>query len=190
MPTDEEYVERIGQYHSHGELLALIDGLQYGSDPFWSLGKAFEYGLVRAFELENVPVKYPYHITGIAGGLDEKPGIIEQIDGVVYVDPIAAIIESKDYDQPIDIEPIAKLRFRLERRPTGTIGVIFSRKGITRPAAYLLRNSQPKNILLWQQKEIGEALRRKYMSRGLISKYRHMVEYGLPDYNLLREFET
>ena len=93
----------------------------------------------------------------------------------------------KDYNNNVDIEPIAKLRFRLELRPPGTIGVIFTRKEVTDPARYLVRNSFPKNILLWQGDEIELALEQKRLTKGLLTKFRHAVEHGLPDFNLKAE---
>ncbi|MFN9817569.1 MAG: ParA family protein, partial [Pseudanabaena sp.] len=44
-------------------------------------------------------------------------------------------VESKDFaDKKVDIAPIAKLRNQLLRRPTATVGLVFSRTGFTDPA--------------------------------------------------------
>ena len=82
----------------------------------WDPGFAFEYMVLRAFELEGAETKYPYsvHMDGVE---------IEQIDGFVYLKEfnLPLIIESKDKDAPQNIEPIAKLRNQLMRRPAGAI---------------------------------------------------------------------
>jgi len=188
MPSENEYERLIRELNSHEAIRSLLENVSSGQGVAgWDLGKAFEYGILRAFELEMAEVRYPFHVVGRAGGMDGRPGIIEQVDGVVYWKNLCVLVESKDYDQNVDIEPIAKLRFRLERRPPGTLGLIFTRREITEPASYLIRNTYPKNILIWQGDEIDLALREARMCDGLMRKYRHAVEYGLPDYNLKAE---
>jgi hypothetical protein len=188
MPSETEYERLIKDLNSHAAILELLDRSSIANGAVgWSLGRAFEYGILRAFELEGAEVRYPFHVVGRGGGMDGRPGIIEQVDGVVYWKNLCVLVESKDYDHNVDIEPIAKLRFRLERRPPGTIGLIFTRREITEPASYLIRNTHPKNILVWQGDEIDLGLRQARMCDGLIRKYYHAVEYGLPDYNLKAE---
>lgn len=71
----------------------------------------------------------------------EAPGIgarsLEQIDGAIHVGGLHVIVESKDQAASQDIEPIAKLRNQLLRRPSGAVGVCFSTGGFT-PSARLL----------------------------------------------------
>lgn len=188
MATDVQCRLRIGKLASHAAVLKLLSR-PAESGGFWTPGTAFEYGILRAFELEigSTNVVYPFPVVAPNGSADRKPGTIEQVDGVVYLPSLAALIESKDFEAHVDIEPIAKLRMRLECRPAGTLGIIFTRHGLTEPASYLLRHTHPKNILVWQGQEIDVAIRKKKLRAGLMAKYRHAVEYGLPDYNLQRE---
>jgi hypothetical protein len=77
---------------------------------FWDEGKALEYLVLRAFQLDGAEVAWPYTVK-------VKDRIVEQIDGVMYVDSLACLIECKDTSQEVNIEAIAKLRNQLLRRP-------------------------------------------------------------------------
>jgi hypothetical protein len=151
--------------------------IQVRDTPGWEAGKAFEYLVLRAFELEGAEVRWPYSVR-IDGN------ILEQIDGVIYTDGLACLIECKDQNIKTNIEPIAKLRNQLLRRPGSAIGVVFSSKGFTEPAVTLARFSSPQTILLWESEEIGFALKNSHMRKGLIIKYRACIEHGFPNYNI------
>jgi hypothetical protein len=138
------------------------------------LGKAQEYLILRAFEVEGATVVWPYEVS--SGGKT-----LEQIDGVVYVKGLASLIESKDYSDPINFEPIAKLRQQLSRRPPATLGSCFSKSGFTEEAMLLAERSTPQNVLLWHGDEIKYALSKNWMCKGLVAKYRYSVEKALPD---------
>lgn len=143
-------------------------------------GKALEYSILRAFEIEGATVRWPYSVK-----MDGDE--IEQIDGVVYSDGLSCLIECKDQNSNVNVEPIAKLRNQLLRRPSGVIGVVFSRTGFTEPAQTLARFTAPQTILLWSGDEFEFALTKKYMRKGLLAKFRNCIEHGLPDYNLAVE---
>jgi hypothetical protein len=176
MPTDAEYADRISQY-DRDDLLTLWEEIEQGDTPDWEAGKAFEYLVLRAFQLEGAEVRWPYSVH-----IGEE--LVEQIDGVVYTNGLACMVESKDYNKSINIEPIAKLRNQLSRRPATTIGVVFSHHGFTNSAITLASFVGPQTILLWPGPEIVFGLRNQYMCQGLIMKYRHFVEHGLPDFNI------
>ena len=146
----------------------------------WKPGKAFEYLILRAFELEGAEVRWPFSV-------DIEGNVVEQIDGVIYADGLSVIVESKDWTDRVNIEPIAKLRNQLLRRPSGSIGVIFSREGFTEPAITLAHYLSPQTILLRGGEEIAFALENRYMRQGLLAKYRYCVERGLPDYDIRLE---
>ena len=153
--------------------------IEAGVTPGWPKGLAFEYLVIRAFEYEGAEVRYPYRVPG------ENVDILEQIDGTVYALNTAFLVESKDFRKKrTTVEPIAKLRLRLERRPPSTIGILFSRQGLTVAA---LEVGLPRNILLWQGDEIAVAIRNQKMLEGLRIKLRHAIEDGVRDYNLLGE---
>ena len=179
VPTDSEYREKICAL-DHAGLVELWGALEVGATPGWEPGKAFEYSILRAFQLEGARVTWPYRVE--LGGEE-----VEQIDGVILLDSLFCVVESKHYVRPINIEPIAKLRNQLARRPAAAIGLVFSYKGFTEPARLLTRYLSPQTILLWTGGEIGFALNEQRMVHGLRLKFKHAVEHGLPDLNLLGE---
>lgn len=176
MSTAEEYETRIRTY-DWDRLIILWQAVIARDTPDWAAGKALEYIIMRAFQLDGADVMYPYRVL-LAG--EEA----EQIDGLVYTDGLACLIECKDLTNKVNIEPIAKMRNQLLRRPSPTIGAIFSRSGFTDPALILAQFNAPQTILLWDVDEIEYALRERYMRRGLIDKYRYCISHGYPDYNI------
>lgn len=159
-------------------LRALWDNIENRSTPGWDAGQAFEYLVIRAFQLDGARVRWPYRVTLF----DEE---VEQIDGAVHCSGLSCLVESKDFaDKTVDIAPIAKLRNQLLRRPAGTVGLMFSRTGFTNPAISLSCFSLPQAILLWNGAEIRYALEQERICELLILKYRACVEEGLPNYDV------
>ena len=176
MPTPQEYQDLI-QSHDHDDLLDLHTNRNRVP---WNAGKALEYLIIRAFELEGCTVRYPYSVM-----LDETE--VEQVDGVVYFEHYSIMIETKDWSTSVNIEPIAKIRNQLLRRLVNTIGLIFSQQGFTEPAATLARFTAPQTILLWDGKELTWALNEHKMRESFQKKYRSSIEDGNPLYNILEE---
>lgn len=177
MTTAAEY-ESLIKSLQWDELRSLWDNIDKRSTPNWDAGKAFEYLVIRAFELDGAEVRYPYNVR-----LFEEE--IEQIDGAIHISGFSCLVESKDFtDKKVDIAPIAKLRNQLLRRPTTTVGAVFSRTGFTDPARTLSRFLSPQAILLWDGNEIEYALNNEKICELLILKYRVCIEDGLPDYNV------
>jgi len=173
------YEKQISQYDQDG-LLNLWQAIEARDTPGWASGKALEYLVLRAFQLEGAEVRWPYSVRIDAGEM-------EQIDGVVYSDGFACLIECKDEAKEVNVDPIAKLRNQLLRRPGAAIGIIFSRSGFTESAVTLAKFVSPQTILLWPGDEIDYALRKKYMRKGLVAKFRYCIEYGFPDYDIKGE---
>lgn len=148
----------------------------------WSPGKALEYLLLRAFEIEGAEVEWPYSVRDEIAG-----GVLEQIDGVVYCDGLACLIEAKDVATALNVEPLAKLRNQLMRRPSIAIGAVFSRSGYTQPALTLARFLAPQTILLWEADDIDVALPSSGMRRGLRVKFRSAIQSGEFHYALAAE---
>lgn len=142
MPTGKEYEAKIANYN-WDDLIKLWSEIESGDTPGWGAGKALEYLVLRAFELDGAEVTWPYSVR-VDG--DE----LEQIDGVVYSKGLACIIECKDLRKKVNIVPIAKLRNQLLRRPATISGIVFSRKGFTRNAVKLATLISPQTILLWE----------------------------------------
>jgi hypothetical protein len=176
MPTAAQYEEQIRRLRRPG-LLALWRQIKAGTPPGWEHGKALEYLVVRAFELEGAAVVYPYEVRD--GRL-----LIEQIDGVVYADQLTCLLESKDLGKPLDHDPLADLRDQLQRRPPSVIGCCASTSGFTLNARRRAVLTAPQRILLWEAPEIEYALSKGKMCRGLYAKYRHCVERAMPDFNI------
>lgn len=142
----------------------------------WPKGKAFEHLILRAFELEGAEVIWPYTV-------QLNGDVVEQIDGMVIFDGISCIIEAKDKNSNLNIEPMAKLRNQLLRRPAGILGSIFASGGFTEPAVTLAHFMAPQAILLWQGPEIGPLIANQKFREALIWKYRVLIQHGKPDYD-------
>jgi Restriction endonuclease len=179
MTTGAEYEQRVTSY-GWDEILRLWNEIQLGDTPGWEPGKALEYLTLRAFQLEGAEVTYPYSVV-----LEEEE--IEQIDGAIYSDNLACLIECKDLIGRVNIEPIAKMRNQLLRRPASAVGIVFSRNGFTYAATTLARYISPQTILLWTGDELKYALEQRLLRSSLLRKYRICVQEGLPDYEIRPE---
>lgn len=159
--------------HELRDLWLKIQGGKTGAAG-WAAGKALEYFVLRAFQLDGAKIRWPYEVR-----LDGET--VEQIDGVIHQGPISVVVETKDQQDPANVEPLAKLRSQLLRRPAGTIGMVVSKSGFTSPARTLAGFMAPTTILLWEGAEIDLALESKQpqpFRRGLDWKYRLAVEEG------------
>ena len=184
--TANEYERLIRQY-DYKKLIKLWENVKKSEAiKGWGTGKAFEYLILRGFELEGGETRYSYSVTMGEVVYSEEKRTIEQIDGAIYLEGLSFLVECKDQSEDIDIEAIAKLRNQLLRRPAGIIGVVFSRTAFTDSAVRLARFVSPQAILLVTGAEIDAALRGKYLCKGLVAKYRACVEKGMPDYNIER----
>jgi hypothetical protein len=185
MAKEEEYRETIQQY-SWEELSDLWEAIKAGNTPDWGNGKAFEYLVLRAFQLEGAYVVWPYPVTIGELTRTETNGTAEQIDGFIHtVDGLACLVECKNYGKDkVNLEPIAKLRNQLLRRPSAVIGIVFSRSGFTDLASLLARFIAPQTILLWGGDEVEIALKNQWFCKGLTAKYRVCAQKGLPDYHI------
>jgi hypothetical protein len=177
MASHKEYEERMQRF-DHGGILRLWDAILAGDVPDWDPGKAFEYLILRAFQLEGAAVVWPYSVR------DANNEELEQIDGAVFVRELHGLVEAKDHAAKVDVGPVAKLRSQLLRRPAASIGLAISRSGFSDPAVALVRYMAPQTILLWQGTEIDLALKKQKMVDGLERKYRYAVTHGWPDLNL------
>ena len=162
----------------------LWEAIQSGDTPAWPPGRALEYLVVRAFELSGAEVRYPYSVHVSVGGAASEE--LEQIDGMVFANGLWCLCEAKDTTDPQNIEPIAKLRNQLLRRPAGCIGLAFSVNGFTEPAKLATHFMGEHAILLWSGDDIDWGLRNGFAD-ALHKKYRFAVESGLRDYSLLAE---
>ena len=179
MTTNAEYQARI-QTFDRSRLLTLWDHIQRNETPDWEPGKALEYLVIRAFELENAEVAYPFSVQ--MGGT-----IVEQIDGAVHTNGLSCLVECKDQAGNVNIDPIAKLKNQLSRRPSGVIGLMFSSTSFTEATVYLSQYNMNQAVLLWDREDINYGITQQFMCRGLFKKYWYCVQSGQPDYSLLLE---
>lgn len=135
------------------DLLALYEGVEAGDTPGWPRGRAFEYLVLRCFELDGARVTYPFRVT-------EQGETLEEIDGAFQIDGRAYLVETKDREAGVQIAPIAKLRNQLLRRPAGVVGIVFARSGFTAPARTLASYCAPQAVLLWEGAELKWLLER------------------------------
>ena len=89
MPTNAEYQARI-QLLDWAGLRDLWNKIKVSDAPEWAPGKAFEYLVLRMFDLDECNVKWPYTVT-FSGGQ-----VIEEIDGSIRVNGLYCLVESKD----------------------------------------------------------------------------------------------
>jgi hypothetical protein len=184
MTTESEYKTKI-QTYSALELPDLWQNIQEGNTQDWAAGKAFEYLILRAFELEKAEVRYPYSVPMSTISSSNSNRDMEQIDGVVYTQGVACLVECKDYTAAINFEPIAKLRSQLMRRPSATIASIFSMAGFTDPALTLLNFIHPQTILAWEKDEITYCLEKENFCNSLVKKYRKAIELGTYNFSAI-----
>jgi hypothetical protein len=177
MTTEAEYQARITSYDWDDLSILWSEIKTKNTSNFWDEGKALEYLVLRAFQLDGAEVAWPYTVK-------VQDRIVEQIDGVVYVDSLACLIECKDTSKEVNIEAIAKLRNQLLRRPAAAIGSVFSRSGFTEATVTLTGFVAPQTILLWGGKEIEYSLTNKSICKFLIKKYRVFVQKCIPNYDI------
>jgi hypothetical protein len=178
MPTNAEYEAAIRRLKWSG-LQKLWENIKSGSiDPWWPKGKAFEYLVIRMFELDKAQVTWPYPVDIFDGQAKE------QIDGAVRFGGSHWLVESKDEDDKIAIDPIAKLRNQMLRRPWGTIGLVFTSTNFTPSAVLMTHFALPQPILLWTGAEVEHALGRKKICVFAQEKYRMCVERGVVDFDI------
>lgn len=178
MPTREQYEAMIRRLDWVG-LRGLWGQIKFGDTPGWDPGKAFEYLVLRAFELDGAGVRWPFGVS-----LYGQTEVVEEIDGSVRVGGLYSLIESKDESGNVAIAPIAKLRNQLLRRPAGTFGMVFSSRGFTEPAIQLAHFALPQSILLWTGDQVEYALDRENIGELCEQKYRMCVDYGMIDFDV------
>ncbi len=167
---------KVAEAWKRDEVIDLWSGLKQGTQiTGWPEGWTFQYLVIRAFQLEEMHVRWPYRVT-----YPQKFGTMEELDGAVYSDNRPFLIESKDWANPAAIGALAKLRFRLEARPPGTMGVVFSAMDFTLPMEIFAQFAVPLNVLLWGRADLEIALNERSMKAALEQKLHYAIEEGLP----------
>jgi hypothetical protein len=86
-----DYIAKIGAsgWPELAKLWALIEAVPRKPITGWAAGKALEHLVLRAFELSGAEVIWPYSVN-LQGTL------VEQIDGMVLLDGLTIMVETKD----------------------------------------------------------------------------------------------
>lgn len=136
-------------------------------------GYVFQTWVVESLRLSNGDVELPFQVRTA-----DETNVREEIDGVLYDDGKAYLLESKFVRNPLNFEPIARLHLMAERRPPTTIGLIFAPFGFTAPAVESAQELRPLRVLLLDRPDIELALRKHDMLTVVRVKYRDAVKYG------------
>ena len=167
-PSEITLMNRVRRY-SWLQLENFWKRIKKGKTPGWSPGKALEYMLVRAFELDGAVVVYPFNNNVLTAQ--------EQIDGYVFVKELGVgfLIECKDWSQNVAFDELAKLHGRLSYRMPSTYGIFLSRGGFTASAVEMMYLMHPHNILLWSFGEIDECFKKHKFMKALKYKYQYAM---------------
>ena len=150
--------------------------------PKWNPGKALEYMLVRAFELEGAEVVYPCNNSALSAK--------EQFDGFVFAQQLGTgfLIECKDWEEKVAFDELAKLHGRLSYRMSSAFGLFLSRKGFTASATEMMYLMAPHNILLWSFEEIDECFKNHKFIEALEYKYKYAMITANPNIAVIDGF--
>jgi hypothetical protein len=186
--TGTEYQERIRSF-DYGVLLSFWSQICNRDTTGWPSGKAFEYFILRAFELEGANIRWPFGVK-----MNEDDEEIEQIDGVIHFpgSELSVMVECKDYDigrnkGRVSIDPVSKMRNQLLRRPSNLVGAVFTTSEFTHPAIVLAQYTAPQTILLWEKEDVEFCLKHQCFIKGFRGKYWHALEEGFPNLTLRME---
>lgn len=166
--SEKKLIKRI-QTYDWLKLERLWMKIKAGKNTRWNNGKALEYMLVRAFDLEGAEVVYPFNNDVLMAR--------EQLDGFVFVRDIGAgfIIECKDWKENVSFDELAKLYGRLNYRTSSTYGLFLSKTGYTASAIEMMYIMQPHSILLWSSDDIDECFKKHKFLKALRYKYQYAM---------------
>ncbi len=188
MEAADKYVDRIREYKDLASLSDLWEYIKVGENLIdWPSGFAFEYMMLRAFELDSrtqIDYSYPVDLLHV--------DVVEQIDGFIRVPQsgLNVMVESKDYNGNISIASIYKLRSQFARRPSNLIGCFFTKQDYTPSAKLLSHFLFPQTILLWSGRDIDYCFENDYFVQGLEEKFSHALKKGIPDLDLTEIMKT
>lgn len=166
--NEKNLVTRIRTYN-WPKLLKLWRNIKAGNSTGWNSGKALEYMLVRAFDLNAAEVVYPYRNSVLDAD--------EQMDGYVFIKDVGAgfLLECKDWSKSVSFDEVAKLHGRLTYRPAFTYGMFVSKEGYTPSAMNLMYSLHPHNILLWSFGDIDECFKHHKFVKALKYKLQYAM---------------
>lgn len=176
----EDCIKTIRLIKNHADVRVFWENILQKNTPKWDAGQAFEYLMLRAFEIEGAKVTWPYEVTLFGE-------TVEQIDGAILIEStgLTAIFECKDRpNDNVNIEPVAKLRNQLLGRPSGCIRAVFCTKEFTEPAIILAHFLQPHSIILWERDSIEYCIENQCFIQGLLKKNQMNLTHRSPNFNL------
>jgi hypothetical protein len=181
MESEAKYVQKIRDFKDLNALNGFWNKIKAG-EPLrgWPAGFAFEYMILRAFEIDGAAVTYPYPVE-----LFGKKNV-EQIDGLVSIENknLHVLVESKEWDRSIPFGPIAKIRSQLMRRPSALVGSIFTASKFSIETSILAHFLAPQTIMLWTVEDIEYCFENEYFVGSLEAKYHYALREGKPHLDL------
>ena len=140
-------------------------------------GDVFERWVLEAFRLSGMQGHNAFRVP-----LRTSANTQEQIDGLIFDDWQAFLVEAKFWTQKVDFGPIVLLHDIVERRVAGTLGLFFSAFGYTGPAADCAAFLRPIRVLLFDATDLNWALQQESfkgsMKEMVQRKWLHTVMYG------------
>ena len=173
-PAEQKMVNTIRSFNKQ-KLKKFWQQIKSGNALGWSSGKALEYMLVRAFDLEGAEVVYPFNNFVLTSQ--------EQFDGYVFVKELGAgfLIECKEWKDKVSFDELAKLHGRLTYRMPSTYGIFLSKSGFTPSAVELMFMMHPHNVLLWSYSEIDECFKNFKFMKALKYKFQYAMITANPN---------
>ncbi len=127
-------------------------------------GLVFEWWILEGFRLSHIGGHRPFRVS-LDGSMT-----LEQVDGIILEGWAGFLIESKFQAAGVDVDPIYRLHFLVERRPIGTLGLFFSASGYTRPALETSRFLTPMRVLLFDAADLHWAMQRPAGMREMVRR--------------------
>lgn len=178
---EEQYRDRVLAL-GHAGLLKMWAAICRGAPlPGWPRGKALEYLILRALQLEGVEVTWPYRVYR----QQPQQQQVEEIDGAAHFDGLTCLVECKARARLTDIAPIVKLKAQVMRRTRQTFGAVFSVSRFSPGALSLVEMLPPADVVLWEGPEIDRALRKRWLYEGTRRKLRYAAKGGMVNVNLI-----
>ena len=140
-------------------------------------GDVFERWVMEAFRLSGMQGHNAFRVP-----LRTSANTREQIDGLIFDGWQAFLVEAKFWTPRVDFSPIVLLHDIVERRPAGTLGLLFSAFGYTTPAIECAELLRPIRVLLFNAEDLNWALQQESfkgsMREMVRRKWLHTVMSG------------
>jgi hypothetical protein len=104
----------------------------------------------------------------------------EEIDGIVLDGWQPFLFEAKAWKRRVDFAPFALFQYRVENRPTGTLGLFFSLNGFAHRVLEAAALYRPLRVLLFDGRDFAWLRQHRDMLELVRRKWKLAVHSGLP----------